>query len=273
MRSYSIAFDIILAALLVASEQISATDSIPNVFAIPVNVSVPVPHQYELLRDDEVEILQNGRLGLFLFTRYCGPGARIWEKIFKNSNTGRTYQDIDVCCKVHDNCPNFVGQEAHYQQYPGLQIRPQFFSRWVTAIHSPMKNFNSSTLSARLQCKCDAEFYQCLHNLNSQYASSIAVGYGFFQRYCFEFEYPIVECIKYFTWVTNSIKKMLLVMTLFPFSAYGMARCELYQVDDQSDRIWQWFDVLPSYLNTTKFPQIVVKQTNQDSVEKPSRRK
>lgn len=70
----------------------------------------------------------DGRIGLFLFTRYCGPGSRIWKKFFPNGE--RTYGDIDQCCRMHDDCPNFVEKEEHYNQYPGLEIRPQFFSRW-----------------------------------------------------------------------------------------------------------------------------------------------
>lgn len=48
----------------------------------------------------------------------------------------------------------------------------------------------------RLQCKCDGDFYKCLDNLNSTYASYIALGYGIFQNSCFEFEHPIIECNK-----------------------------------------------------------------------------
>lgn len=49
----------------------------------------------------------------------------------------------------------------------------------------------------RLQCKCDATFYKCLTNLNSRYASAVAIGYGIVQSSCFEFEYPIIKCISY----------------------------------------------------------------------------
>lgn len=69
----------------------------------------------------------DSRIGLFLFTRYCGPGSRIWKKFFPNGD--RSYSDVDQCCKMHDECPNFVEKEEHYNQYPGLEIRPQFFSR------------------------------------------------------------------------------------------------------------------------------------------------
>lgn len=70
----------------------------------------------------------DGRIGLLLFTRYCGPGSRIWKKFFVND---RSYADIDRCCKMHDDCPNFVEKREHYIRYPGLEFRPQYFSRWV----------------------------------------------------------------------------------------------------------------------------------------------
>lgn len=45
----------------------------------------------------------NSRIGVFLFTRYCGPGARILNRIFKTDE--RTYTSIDTCCRLHDECP------------------------------------------------------------------------------------------------------------------------------------------------------------------------
>lgn len=67
------------------------------------------------------------RVGVFLFTRYCGPGARLLNRFFKTDE--RTYADIDFCCKMHDDCPDYVLQPADYNSYPGLDVRPQFFSR------------------------------------------------------------------------------------------------------------------------------------------------
>lgn len=43
---------------------------------------------------------------------------------------------------------------------------------------------------------CDGLFYKCLHDLNSRYASAVAIGYGIVQSYCFDFEHPIVKCTK-----------------------------------------------------------------------------
>lgn len=71
----------------------------------------------------------NSRIGLFLFTRYCGPGARLLNRIFKTDE--RTYTNIDHCCRMHDDCPDFVLQSYDYERYPELDIRPQFYSRFV----------------------------------------------------------------------------------------------------------------------------------------------
>lgn len=69
----------------------------------------------------------NGRIGIFLFTRYCGPGSRILNRFFKTDE--RTYADIDNCCRLHDECPDYVLRPEDYDKYPELDKRPQFFSR------------------------------------------------------------------------------------------------------------------------------------------------
>lgn len=76
---------------------------------------------------DSRDSMINGRIGVLLFTRFCGPGARLLNKIFKTDE--RTYADIDVCCRMHDECPHYVSDSDDYKQYPGLEQRPQFFSR------------------------------------------------------------------------------------------------------------------------------------------------
>lgn len=76
---------------------------------------------------DDTNPAYNSRIGVFLFTRYCGPGSRLWNKIFKNDK--KTYAEIDSCCQMHDECPNYVENAEDYTNYPGLEYRPQFFSR------------------------------------------------------------------------------------------------------------------------------------------------
>lgn len=71
----------------------------------------------------------NSRIGVFLFTRYCGPGARLFNRIFKTDE--RTYASVDSCCRLHDECPDYVLQPHDYERYPELDVRPQFFSRFV----------------------------------------------------------------------------------------------------------------------------------------------
>lgn len=76
---------------------------------------------------DDANPAYNSRIGIFLFTRYCGPGSRLWNKIFNQDK--KTYAEIDGCCQMHDECPNYVENFNDYYNYPGLEYRPQFFSR------------------------------------------------------------------------------------------------------------------------------------------------
>lgn len=69
----------------------------------------------------------NGRIGIFIFTRYCGPGARYLNRVFKTDD--RTYDSIDHCCRMHDECPDYVLRPEDYAKYPNLEIKLQFFSR------------------------------------------------------------------------------------------------------------------------------------------------
>ncbi|XP_031635153.1 phospholipase A2-like [Contarinia nasturtii] len=183
-----------------------------------LNMTIQKFHEFQR-RSEYVEsrdAMINSRIGVFLFTRYCGPGARIFNRIFKTDE--RTYTNIDNCCRMHDECPEYVLQPHDYQQYPGLDVRPQFFSR--------------------LKCSCDAEFYQCLENIETTYALTIGIGYGIFQRYCFEYEHPIMRCSEYYI-------------------GFGLRRCMAYEINYSAPKKWQWFDVLPPYLEIYNFPQFI----------------
>lgn len=78
---------------------------------------------YEESREEAI----NSRIGVLLFTRFCGPGGKLLNTIFKTDE--RTYSRIDACCRLHDECPEYVNAVNDYRQYPGLEVRPQFFSR------------------------------------------------------------------------------------------------------------------------------------------------
>lgn len=87
----------------------------------------------------------NGRIGVFLFTRYCGPGARFLNRIFQTDE--RTYTRIDSCCRKHDECPDYVLRSDDYERYPELDVRPQFFSRFVTNTLKCHGHFSKSKLT------------------------------------------------------------------------------------------------------------------------------
>lgn len=76
----------------------------------------------------DMDTSRETRIGLVTFTRYCGPGSRLWNKLFNQNE--RTFRQIDYCCKTHDECPHFVERAENYERYPGLEYRPQFFSRY-----------------------------------------------------------------------------------------------------------------------------------------------
>ncbi|KAJ6633747.1 Phospholipase A2 [Pseudolycoriella hygida] len=167
---------------------------------------------------DRSDMMNNQKIGLFVFTQYCGPGERVWRSSGQERKpSSNMYADIDVCCKQHDGCPNYVSSSSDYDRYVGLPQKSQLFSR--------------------LECACDAQFFSCLNTLNSQYASTVAFGYGVVQSQCFDFNYPIVGCNKY----SNSL--------LPP------RRCIEYKVDDTKDKIWQWFDVPPASSKLYDFPR------------------
>lgn len=80
---------------------------------------------------DQNVTLDEERIGLFVFTQYCGPGERVWKA--RNGQgkipSSTTYADLDICCKQHDECPNYISSDSDYERYIGLPHRPQAFSR------------------------------------------------------------------------------------------------------------------------------------------------
>lgn len=80
------------------------------------------------------DAINNARIGIFVFTRYCGPGARFLNRIFNKDE--RTYASIDNCCKAHDECPHFISKPEDYGNYPELDYRPQLYSRSVQNLFS-----------------------------------------------------------------------------------------------------------------------------------------
>lgn len=61
-----------------------------------------------------------------IFTDYCGPGN--WAKSNGVVSPG-FFEDIDSCCKNHDECPQVITEISDYKKYPGLEYRSQEFSK------------------------------------------------------------------------------------------------------------------------------------------------
>lgn len=124
-RFYYIVMSILNVLSLVTSEFISDENNRLNEIYKLTNFS---ENQFE--QNSE---LNNEKIGLFVFTQYCGPGERIWKTISgqeKLPNPVNTYADIDVCCKRHDECPNYIVSSSDYERYVGLPQRSQLFARY-----------------------------------------------------------------------------------------------------------------------------------------------
>lgn len=82
----------------------------------------------------DANMINDEKIGLFIFTQYCGPGERVWRSVSDSGDvkfpSTNTYADIDVCCKQHDECPNYISGDSDYDRYMGLTRRPQIFSRF-----------------------------------------------------------------------------------------------------------------------------------------------
>lgn len=82
--------------------------------------------------------ISNRVLDIFYFSRYCGPGERVWGGRIAAAGGGNakriSYADLDECCRQHDECPNYIRDPEQYAAFPGLEYRNQYFSRWVAFI-------------------------------------------------------------------------------------------------------------------------------------------
>lgn len=63
-----------------------------------------------------------------VLTNFCGPGN--WS-IDGEVTQNPYFQDIDLCCKKHDECPDYIVKRKDYERFPGLPYKPQIFTRWT----------------------------------------------------------------------------------------------------------------------------------------------
>lgn len=114
---------IIICAVIVTTSKVMANANYSNGFLAEAN-------DYNI---------SNRVVDIFLFTQYCGPSERIWKTVSRPFTGVQqlervTYADLDVCCRQHDSCPNYIQNKEQYNQYPGLDFRNQYFARYVCYI-------------------------------------------------------------------------------------------------------------------------------------------
>lgn len=61
-----------------------------------------------------------------VLTNFCGPGN--WS-INGEVTQNPYFREIDLCCKKHDECPDYIVKKRDYERYPGLPFKPQLFTR------------------------------------------------------------------------------------------------------------------------------------------------
>ncbi|XP_059052955.1 phospholipase A2-like [Achroia grisella] len=151
--------------------------------------------------DNEIsdEDLKQLRLGLvYPGTKWCGPG-----NIADDYDDLGTSESTDACCRSHDLCPDLIkaGETRH--------------------------NLTNTAFYTRLNCDCDENFRQCLHEANSTTANRIGIIYfNAIGTKCYREDYPITSCKKRGGWLNG--------------------KCLEYEYDTDGEKEYQWFDV-PNY--------------------------
>ncbi|XP_055590434.1 phospholipase A2-like [Uranotaenia lowii] len=172
----------------------------------------------DALQDNETQhdLLDAAVGSVRILTNFCGPGN--WS-IDGEVTQNPYFTEIDQCCKTHDECPDTIVSRKDYKKYPGLPQKPQLFTRE--------------------RCGCDAKFFGCLRNVATFFSYAVAWIYSKVQIHCFEFEYPVLQCLE-------TIQDGLL----------SAPRCVNYSVENLSGKTWQWFNI--PYLNAKQdaFPKV-----------------
>lgn len=140
------------------AEQIDAntttSTSTPHISAS--NSSAAAAYSPAFLAEANDYNISNRVVDIFFFTQYCGPNSRLAQRVGpadggkrrrrkkkggsrkkteeEEDDVGRgaarvTYAELDVCCRQHDNCANYITEAKHYELYPGLEHRNQYFAR------------------------------------------------------------------------------------------------------------------------------------------------
>ncbi|XP_062560384.1 uncharacterized protein LOC134224815 [Armigeres subalbatus] len=157
-----------------------------------------------------------------VLTNFCGPGN--WS-INGEVTQNPYFHKIDLCCKEHDECPDYIVNRGDYERYPGLPYKAQIFTRE--------------------RCSCDAQFFACLRDVATFFSYAVAWIYSKAQTYCFEHEYPVLECRQFMN-----------------DGFLSAPRCVEYLVDNSNTQGWQWFNIPYLSANLTCFPKVIYTAKN-----------
>ncbi|XP_055384533.1 uncharacterized protein LOC129614142 [Condylostylus longicornis] len=142
---------------------------------------------------------------IFPGTKWCGPGD-----IAEGYDDLGIFKETDMCCRDHDHCDHIPAGEEKC----GIENKYYY---------------------TRLHCKCDKNFFECLHKSTDIAAYFVGQAYFGVSGQCFRKDYPIKDCIEY--------------ESVFPDK-----RCVKYSYNENEPQFYQWFD-LPYYFSK-KFPDL-----------------
>lgn len=109
-----------------------------------------------------------------MFTNFCGPGDTAGPD---QETVCGLFNNVDECCKAHDNCDSFIRSKSDFKEYPDLPEKQLYFTS--------------------LSCECDVEFYNCLKRTDSIFGEIILGIYSVAQMSCFQHEYQVAKCTKF----------------------------------------------------------------------------
>ncbi|CAG0917201.1 unnamed protein product [Notodromas monacha] len=153
---------------------------------------------------------------IFAGTVWCGDG-NIADGYYDEGEL----RTLDVCCRAHDFCPDYL----------------------YTGIYYPLFNLTNELPFTVNHCDCDQAFQECLQSVND--ADSQAVGeilYNLLTQPCFREDYPIVQCLEWGGFLGNVCLQYELDFSGEPF--WQIFSNPLYTQSNDTIHGYRWFQSL-----------------------------